>query len=379
MDEQAYGVQVANTMLMGANSLVANRLSAQRQALAEAQEKRLMYDMSLRERMFQAQQNQFDLDYNLRREQIGLQEKQHELNSRYQGAQIKAFDIKANEYEAETFAAPYVTKITQDINNLFGDPDAISSYQPDLSFVDDAPEPLRPAIRAKVSLATQAYRDQALAASDENKYVSETGRALLQGASSLASAENGPYLSLKAQQLGRAMLRRQPLSEEDQVLAFQLANRSQKAIAAMNPKNIEFLKLENEIKRTNQDNIVETAKALWAEKLKVVAQAAAGGNQKLYESARAEADKHEDQYREAVAKRNQIQQGIFDYQTGLGIMESSINPQKADSSFIVKYRLPGETRVREREMTAEQFGEAKNQNGVLLDILDYSRKPDISR
>ena len=288
MDEQAYGVQVANTMLMGANSLVANRLSAQRQALAEAQEKRLMYDMSLRERMFQAQQNQFDLDYNLRREQIGLQEKQHELNSRYQGAQIKAFDIKANEYEAETFAAPYVTKITQDINNLFGDPDAISSYQPDLSFVDDAPEPLRPAIRAKVSLATQAYRDQALAASDENKYVSETGRALLQGASSLASAENGPYLSLKAQQLGRAMLRRQPLSEEDQVLAFQLANRSQKAIAAMNPKNIEFLKLENEIKRTNQDNIVETAKALWAEKLKVVAQAAAGGNQKLYESANAE-------------------------------------------------------------------------------------------
>jgi hypothetical protein len=244
-----------NQWTMIANSGIANLLSGRRQALSEAQEQRLGQDLSLRERQYQAQQRQWDQDYQLRQQQIGLQEKQHELNSRFQGAQIRAFDIKANDVEAETFAAPYVAKITQDINNLMGDPDAISKFTPDFSFIDDAPEQLRPAIRAKVSLATQSYRDQALAASDENKYVSETGKTLLQGAPYLTSDKYGPRASMKAQQLGRALLRRQPLSEEDQILVSDFSEKIQQEAAKRSPKLMETRY------RLQADSAVENLKA----------------------------------------------------------------------------------------------------------------------
>jgi len=237
MGPAEYGLQAGNQLTMIGNSVIGNYFTGRRQMMAEEQEKRLMQELSLRERMFQAQQSQFDQDYSLRYRQIGLQEEQQKLNERVQTSNMEVQRRQGIDFEADSYAAPIITKITGDLQSLAGDPNSVLNYQPDLSELDKLPEDVGRRAKSKVLIQLQPYRDQLLAASDELKEASATGQRLLTGAPYLNNSERyGSGASLKAKALGRKILRRQPLTPEEEQLVIDYNDGILRESASRDPK-----------------------------------------------------------------------------------------------------------------------------------------------
>jgi len=229
-----------NQFTMIANSAMANYFTGRRQAMAEEQEKRLMQDLSLRERMFQAQQSQWDQDYTLRYRQIGLQEEQQKLNEKVQNSNMEVQRRASVDFEADSYAAPVFASIAGELQSLSGDPSAILNYQPDLTELDKLDPDIARRAKSKVLVQFQPYRDQLLAASDELKEASATGQALLKGAPYLNTVENyGTGASLRAKQIGRKILRRQELTPDEEQLAIDYYDVIARESSKRDPKLIE--------------------------------------------------------------------------------------------------------------------------------------------
>lgn len=230
-----------------AQQVVSNLFMAQRYAQADRQlswqMEQAKKDLSLRERAFEQDRRQFDLNYK-------LQSDQFDMNRKVQDAQLKQYERQATDWEAETEAAPYITNFDSELRNMYGDPDAIEKYQPDLSFIDKAPEHLRPRLRAKVSTSLQALKDKYYADSDQLKENRERGNLLIKGSRYLT--EDGGYTPdsyALAKQLGYKLLRREELSPEEEALSASLASKIQTESVRRDPALVkEMYKSSGELK-----------------------------------------------------------------------------------------------------------------------------------
>jgi hypothetical protein len=160
------------------------------------------------------------------------------------------------DWEAETEAAPYVAAFSSDLRNLYGDPEAIESYNPDISFIDKAPEHLRPRLRAKVMGDLAVLKDKAFADSDEFKETRERGSLLLKGSKYLTQ-DNGytPDAFSLSKQLGRKLLRREQLSPEEEALSASLAGKIETEARKRDPA------LVKEMYKTKSELAIETFKS----------------------------------------------------------------------------------------------------------------------
>jgi len=240
------GQQLFNNLITAGQAGVSNYFMALN---ARDAEERFAKDLSLRERAYNEQKRQFDLNYD-------FQNRQFDMTSRYQNAQIKTMDRAQTDWEAETEAAPYVANFSSDLRNLYGDPDAIESYNPDLSFIDKAPEHLRPRLRAKVMGDLAVLKDKAFADSDEFKETRERGSLLVKGSKYL-TPENGytPDSFALSKQLGRKLLRREPLSQEEEALSASLAGKIETEARKRDPG------LVKEMYKTRSELAIETFKS----------------------------------------------------------------------------------------------------------------------
>jgi hypothetical protein len=252
------GQQIFNNLLTAGQAGVSNYFMALN---AKEAEERFAKDLSLRERAYNEQKRQYDLSYD-------FQNRQFDLTSKYQTAQIKTMERAQTDWEAETEAAPYVAAFSSDLRNLYGDPEAIESYNPDISFIDKAPEHLRPRLRAKVMGDLAVLKDKAFADSDEFKETRERGSLLLKGSKYLTQ-DNGytPDAFSLSKQLGRKLLRREQLSPEEEALSASLAGKIETEARKRDPALVkEMLKTRSELSletfRSAQIEFQEASKTL---------------------------------------------------------------------------------------------------------------------
>lgn len=231
--------QLFNNLLTASQAAYSNY---DRALSARESEERFAKDLSLREKAYQEQRRQFDMGYE-------LQNRQFDLNSKVQNAQLKQYERQSIDWEAETEAAPYVTNFDSDLRNMYGDPDAIENYQPDLSFIDQAPEHLRPRLRAKVTNSLRELKDKYFADSDELKDRRERGNLLIKGSKYLT--EDGGYTPdhyALAKQIGYKLLRRQELTPEEEALSASLSSKIQSESVKRDPAIIkEMYKSKGEL------------------------------------------------------------------------------------------------------------------------------------
>ena len=203
-----------------------NYLMGQRQAQAERDSNR---DFSLRERSYAEQTRQADRNYE-------MEGKRMEMTGKYQDAQMQAWNRQAVDWEADTTTAPIVAEFASQLENLHGDPEAIENWSPDMSSADQAPEAVRPRMRAKLAMAGRELKDKAFASSTEYKDRSERGSLLLKG-SKFLTPDNGFTEEARgvSEMLGRKLLRRQPLTQEEEMLAASLTSKVEKEVQKRDP------------------------------------------------------------------------------------------------------------------------------------------------
>lgn len=240
------GQQIFNNLITAGQAGVSNYFMALN---ARDAQDRFQKDLSLREKAYYEQKRQFDLGYE-------LQNRQFDLNSKVQSAQLKQYERQSIDWEAETEAIPHLTNFASDLQNLYGDPEAIEAYSPDLSFIDKAPEHLRPRLKAKVMGDFAVLKDKALADSDELKETRERGNLLVKGSKYLTqdSGYTSDSFSL-AKQLGRKLLRRERLSPEEEALSASLATKIESEARKRDPA------LVKEMYKTRSELALETFKS----------------------------------------------------------------------------------------------------------------------
>ena len=205
-----------------AQSVASNIFMAQRQDMAQK-------DLSLREKSYVEGIRQADRNYE-------MENKRLDMTGKYQDAQMQMWNRQAVDWEADTSMAPIIAGFATELDNLHGDPDAIEKWSPDMSVIDQAPENLRPRMRAKLSMAGRELRDKALASSTEYKDRSERGALLLKGSKYL-TPDNGFTEEARgvSEMLGRKLLRRQPLTQDEEMLAASLASKVEKEVQKRDP------------------------------------------------------------------------------------------------------------------------------------------------
>jgi len=205
-----------------AQSVASNIFMAQRQDMAQK-------DLSLREKSYVEGIRQADRNYE-------MEVKRLDMTGKYQDAQMQAWNRQALDFETDTTTAPIVADYASQLESLHGDPDAIEKWSPDMSVIDQAPENLRPRMRAKLSMAGRELRDKALASSTEYKDRSERGALLLKGSKYL-TPDNGFTEEARgvSEMLGRKLLRRQPLTQDEEMLAASLASKVEKEVQKRDP------------------------------------------------------------------------------------------------------------------------------------------------
>jgi len=229
MDAAAYGIQAGNSIARTGEAFVSYRLMGERQRLAEMQEERAQKDLSLREKSYVEGIRQADRNYE-------MENKRLDMTGKYQDAQMQMWNRQAVDWEADTSMAPIIAGFATELDNLHGDPDAIEKRSPDMSVIDQAPENLRPRMRAKLSMAGRELRDKALASSTEYKDRSERGALLLKGSKYLTPDNGFPEEARGvSEMLGRKLLRRQPLAQEEEMMAASLASKIEKEVQKRDP------------------------------------------------------------------------------------------------------------------------------------------------
>jgi hypothetical protein len=205
-----------------AQSVASNIFMAQRQSIAQK-------DLSLREKSYAEGIRQADRNYD-------METKRLEMTGKYQDAQMQAWNRQALDFETDTTTAPIVADYASQLESLHGDPDAIEKWSPDMSVIEQAPENLRPRMRAKLSMAGRELRDKALASSTEYKDRSERGALLLKGSKYL-TPDNGFTEEARgvSEMLGRKLLRRQPLTQEEEMMAASLTSKVEKEVQKRDP------------------------------------------------------------------------------------------------------------------------------------------------
>ena len=165
-----------------------------------------------------------------------METKRLEMTGKYQDAQMQAWNRQALDFETDTTTAPIVADYALQLESLHGDPDAIEKWSPDMSVIDQAPENLRPRMRAKLSMAGRELRDKALDSSTEYKDRSERGALLLKGSKYL-TPDNGFTEEARgvSEMLGRKLLRRQPLTQEEEMMAASLTSKVEKEVQKRDP------------------------------------------------------------------------------------------------------------------------------------------------
>jgi hypothetical protein len=216
------GQQAFNNLVTGSQSIVSNYLMAQREQMAQK-------DLSLREKSYAEQIRQADRNYE-------MEGKRLDMTGKYQDAQMQAWNRQAMDWEADTTTAPIVAGFASELDNLHGDPDAIEKWSPDMSVIEQAPENLRPRMRAKLAMAGRELRDKALASSVEYKDRSERGNLLLKGSRYL-TPDNGFTEEARgvSEMLGKKLLRREPLTQDEEMLAASLASKVEKEVQKRDP------------------------------------------------------------------------------------------------------------------------------------------------
>jgi hypothetical protein len=216
------GQQVFNNLVTGSQAIVSNYLMAQRQDMAQK-------DLSLREKSYVEGIRQADRNYE-------MEVKRLDMTGKYQDAQMQAWNRQAIDWEADTTSAPIIASFASQLENLHGDPDAIEKWTPDMSAVDSAPETIRPRMRAKLEMAQRELRDKALASSVEYKDRSERGNLLLKGSRYL-TPDNGFTEEARgvSEMLGKKLLRREQLTQDEEMLAASLASKVEKEVQKRDP------------------------------------------------------------------------------------------------------------------------------------------------
>ena len=186
-------------------------------------------DFSLRERSYVEQTRQSDRNYE-------MESKRMELTGKYQDAQMQAWNRQAVDWEADTTTAPIVAEFTSQLENLHGDPDAIEKWSPDMSAADQVPEAVRSRVKAKLAMAGRELKDKAFASSTEYKDRSERGALLLKG-SKFLTPDNGFTEEARgvSEMLGRKLLRRQPLTQEEEMMAASLTSKVEREVQKRDP------------------------------------------------------------------------------------------------------------------------------------------------
>jgi hypothetical protein len=205
-----------------AQSVASNIFMAQRAGIAQK-------DLSLREKSYAEGIRQADRNFE-------METKRLDMTGKYQDAQMQAWNRQALDFETDTTTAPIVADYASQLESLHGDPDAIEKWSPDMSVIDQAPENLRPRMRAKLSMAGRELRDKALASSTEYKDRSERGALLLKGSKYL-TPDNGFTEEARgvSEMLGRKLLRRQPLTQEEEMMAASLTSKVEKEVQKRDP------------------------------------------------------------------------------------------------------------------------------------------------
>jgi len=205
-----------------AQSVASNIFMAQRANIAQK-------DLSLREKSYAEGIRQADRNFE-------METKRLEMTGKYQDAQMQAWNRQALDFETDTTTAPIVADYALQLESLHGDPDAIEKWSPDMSVIDQAPENIRPRMRAKLSMAGRELRDKALASSTEYKDRSERGALLLKGSKYL-TPDNGFTEEARgvSEMLGRKLLRRQPLTQEEEMMAASLTSKVEKEVQKRDP------------------------------------------------------------------------------------------------------------------------------------------------
>jgi hypothetical protein len=216
------GQQVFNNLVTGSQAIVSNYLMAQRQDMAQK-------DLSLREKSYVEGIRQADRNYEMENRRL-------DMTGKYQDAQMQAWNRQALDFEADTTTAPIVAGFAAELDNLHGDPDAIEKWSPDMSVIEQAPENLRPRMRAKLAMAQRELRDKALASSVEYKDRSERGNLLLKGSRYL-TPDNGFTEEARgvSEMLGKKLLRREQLTQDEEMLAASLASKVEKEVQKRDP------------------------------------------------------------------------------------------------------------------------------------------------
>jgi len=216
------GQQAFNNLVTGSQAIVSNYLMAQREQMAQR-------DLSLREKSYAEQIRQADRNYE-------MESKRLDMTGKYQDAQMQSWNRQAVDWEADTTSAPIIADFASQLENLHGDPDAIERWTPDMSSVDQAPENIRPRMRAKLKMAERELRDKALASSVEYKDRSERGNLLLKGSKYL-TPDNGFSEETRgvSEMLGKKLLRREQLTQDEEMLAASLASKVEKEVQKRDP------------------------------------------------------------------------------------------------------------------------------------------------
>jgi len=216
------GQQVFNNLVTGSQAIVSNYLMAQRQDMAQK-------DLSLREKSYAEQIRQADRNYE-------MENKRLDMTGKYQDAQMQMWNRQAVDWEADTSTAPIIAGFATELDNLHGDPDAIEKWSPDMSVIEQAPENIRPRMRAKLKMAERELRDKALASSVEYKDRSERGNLLLKGSKYL-TPDNGFTEEARgvSEMLGKKLLRREQLTQDEEMLAASLASKVEKEVQKRDP------------------------------------------------------------------------------------------------------------------------------------------------
>lgn len=186
-------------------------------------------DLSLREKSYAEGIRQADRNYE-------MENKRLEMTGKYQDAQMQGWNRQAVDWEADTTSAPIIADFASQLENLHGDPDAIEKWTPDMSAVEQAPENIRPRMRAKLKMAERELRDKALASSVEYKDRSERGNLLLKGSKYL-TPDNGFTEEARgvSEMIGKKLLRREQLTQDEEMLAASLASKVEKEVQKRDP------------------------------------------------------------------------------------------------------------------------------------------------
>jgi hypothetical protein len=205
-----------------AQSVASNIFMAQRADMAQK-------DLSLREKSYAEGIRQADRNFE-------MESKRMDMTGKYQDAQMQAWNRQALDFEADTTTAPIVADFASQLDNLHGDPDAIEKWSPDMSVIEQAPENIRPRMRAKLKMAERELRDKALASSVEYKDRSERGNLLLKGSKYL-TPDNGFSEESRgvSEMIGKKLLRREQLTQDEEMLAASLASKVEKEVQKRDP------------------------------------------------------------------------------------------------------------------------------------------------